>query len=467
MTKSWTDIGDADRQAIELVTLDLPVTDAGYRLFGECTAIGQAALLLALDDSALEAWYLAAAPPQGPISRVLSRTADLEEVADRIDATLVEDPSVLADLCRAQITWFHPELVALLDQPSRRISAAWMLSHTEFELLLDWLDGDRTPEELVDVARAVAPSGVPELFDALSPWLGAIREDAPDCAAHLEAALFVLSPQSWGRGFLRGQWDAAFLHDSVAMADILCASGQSYWSGALALFDPASEPFGAIARMIVAGAAANLHFGIDDPPPAIVNAFYVEDWPTLMAHPAFAIACTLAEEESWQQVLLESAVHDVLGARGIESPGLGGLPLSSSHPDAEEIATALQMRDRTDVDPIAAVATICDLLELRALPEFAALPAAFAPLARHDDPAIASAAQLLVSDTELAADIELAGGETVAAFAAAERIARRGTPDAIRALIDLWADGPVLRANFLSTLLHQEIRAIQLGIPEL
>ncbi len=462
MSKPNKGVSEADRLAIELATLELPLSDASYRRLGECSALGQAALLLAMDDSALQAWYEAGAPRHGSISRMLARAVDLDDVADRIDATISEDETVIADLCRAQVTWSNPTIAGLLDHPATRMCAAWMLSQTEFEPLLDWLDGDRAPDELVDVARGVASSGLPELFEALAPWLGAIRDDAPEAAAQIEGALFVLSPESWGRGFLRGQWDGEFLSDSVAMADILCATGQSYWSGALAAFDPASDEFGAIARMVASGAAANLHFGADDPSPAVINAFYVEDWATLAAHPAFTIACTLAEEDSWQQPLLEAAAHDLLMARAIETPGIAGLPLSSSHPDADEIALAQELPDQPDVDPIALVATICDVEELRAIPDFDPLAQAYAELAAHPHPVVASAASQLATPASFEADLQTARDETTIAFAAAERIARRATPEALHALIDLWADGPVLRVGLASALLHQELRAMAL-----
>lgn len=460
MTSPWTDVSAADRIAIELATLDLPLDDDGARQLGACSALGQAALLLAANDSALEAWYRAAPAPAGGMSRVLARAVDLDDVADRIDATLVEDPSVIADLCRAQITWSHPQMAALLDSEAHRVCAAWMLSQTECEPLLDWLDGDRSPEELVAVARGAAASGLPEIFEALSPWLGALREEAPQWSAPLEAALFVLSPEAWGRGFLRGQWDAEFLHDPIGMADILCAAGQSYWSNALAAFDPQSDEFGAIARMVVAGAAANLHFAADEPSVAVINAFYVEDWGTLAAHPAFSIACTLAEDDAWQQPLLESACHDLLTSRGIDSPGIAGLPLSSSHPDADEIALARALPGEPSVDPVALVATMCDVQEFRTIAEFADLPALFGTLTSHENPVVAKVAAQLGANVPLEADIVAAQAESVAAFAAAERIARRASPEALGALVELWADGSPLRAGLASALLHQELRVI-------
>lgn len=459
-------MNDADRRAIELVALDLSFCDDDYRKLGDCSELGQAALLLAMDDVALEAWYERAPAPRAPISRVLARAVDRDDIAERLDATLADDPGVLADLRRAQIVWAHPALPQLLDRDEFRASAAWMLAQTDVGELLEWLDGDRAARELVEVARAVAPTGASELFDGLAPWLGAIRDDDAEAAAQLESALFLLSPDRWGRGFLRGQWEAEFLHDSVGMADILAGAGQSYWSASLAHFEPGSDEFGAIARMIAAGAAAILHFAADDPPPAIVNAFYVEDWSVLGSHPAFAIAGVLAEEDSWQQPLLESAAHDLLLARGLETPGIGGLPLSSSHPDADEIAAALEIAKQSDVDPIALVVTMCDVQELRAITEFRGLPAEFARFEGHPNLAVAAAAKALAAPPSIEAEQMLAHEETVRGFAAAERLARIANLAALRALVDLLADGPVLRAGLFAALLHQELRTLPLELME-
>lgn len=460
-------MNDADRRAIELATLGLPLTQQTARALGECTALGQAALLLAMDDSALEAWYLAAAPPVGSISRVLSRAVDLDEVADRIDASLATDPDVLNDLCRAQITWAHPELVSLLTQPRFRLCAAWMLSQTDFEPLLDWLDGEREPAELVAVARAVAPSGVPELFEALSPWLAAVKTAAPKLAAQLEAAMFILDPAAWGRGFVQGQWEAEFLHDGVGMADIIAAAQQSYWTAALAAFDPSTDEFGAIARMVAAGAAAGLFFGADDPPQAVVDAFYVEDWEKLRIHPGFSVAAALAEDDGWQQPLLEAAAHDVLIARGIDSPGIGGLPLSSSHPDADEVAAARGLPSHPQVDPIVLAATASDVIELRTVPEFADLPRAFAALREHPNSAVARLAAQLETPRSLSDVHELARAEDVNGLSAAENLARRGDSAALLALVDLWAEGPVLRASHYTGLILQELRVLSLEPPKM
>lgn len=453
-------MNDADRRALELATLDIPLDEEGYRTLSECSALGQAALLLAMDESALEAWYEGAPDPVGPISRVLLRAVDRDDVADRIDAELAEDPSVLADLCRAQITWSHPVLPELLGREEFRGATAWMLSQTNPDPLFDWLEDADDPDQLLDVARHVAPSGVLELFEAISPWHEPVAEASTELAARLEAALFVLSPELWGRGFIAGQWAAGFLQDGLAMGDIIAAAGQTYWSAALGAFDPQSEEFSAIARMVVAGAAANLHFGPDEPGTPIIDAFYRETWSTLQAHPAFSAANVLAEEDSWRQPLLESAAHDVLLARAIDTPGIGGLPLSSSHPDADEIAAARALATQVDADPIVLVATMCDIHELRTIAEFEELPQHFAVLCDHERKAVATAASYLSELPPLADERGAAAVESAAGVAAAERIARRGDVDAVLTLIDLWADGPLLRAGLYAALTHQELRAL-------
>lgn len=449
-------MNDADRRAIDLATLDLALDDAGYRSLGECTALGVAALLLATDETALESWYERAPHADFPIARVASRAVDRDDVADRIDATLMRDPGVLDDLRRAAITWSHPELVDLLERPEFRGSAAYMLAHAEPDVLLDWLDAERDPDELVDAARAVAASGIEELFDAFEPWLAAARE-AKEPTGQLEAALFVLSPARWARGFIAGDWDAAFLGDSVAMADIVAAAGQSYWTHTLSFFDADSDEFAAVARMIAAGAAASLHFGADELPADLIDAFYREDWVALAQHPAFATAIALAEEEDdWQQPLLESAAHDVLLARGVESPGIAGLPLSSSHPDAEEVGVALELLADREVDPIALVATICDAAEFAAVDGFEALPRAAAALESHSHPAVRAAAKAVTAAVDVAATRADAADPSVRGIAAAERLARAGTAG-LHALIDLWADGPPGRATLYAALIQQEL----------
>lgn len=453
-------LNDADRRAIELAVFERPLDAAATSVLKELSPIGQAALLLAADEDAIEAWYLQAPEPRGAISRVLFRAVDNDDVADRIDATLVDDPTVLADLCRAQITWHHDALPQLLDVPESRLYAAWMLAQTDFEPLLDWLEGEREAHELVDVARGVAPSGVEALFDPIADWHESLLAEHRRLASRLEAALFILAPARWGRGYLNGQFDADFLNDDIAMADIIAAAGQSYWTGVLAAFTPGSEEFGAVARMAAAGVAATLHFSTDEPPTALVDAFYREDWATLARHPAFAVATTLADEADWQQSLLEAAAHDLLRAHAVESPGIGGLPLSSSTPDADEVAAAIAMLELEALDPVVLIATTLDVQELGKLPSFEALPTKFQALQRHDDQKIARVALTLSEPGSLQDELALMRTEGLAGLAAAERVAQRATPEALEVLAEAWGDGPALRAHMYSALLYQELRAL-------
>lgn len=453
---------DADRRAIELAVFDRPLDADALAQIATLSSIGQAALLLAADENAIEAWYRATPDPTGAISRVLFRAVDNDDVADRIDATLLEDPTVLADLCRAQITWHHEDLPTLLDRPESRQHAAWMLAQTDFQPVIDWLSrGQRQEAEaVVDVARGAAVSGVEALFDPVADWYEAIRAEDAALGARLEAALFVLAPRRWGRGYVSGLYEADFLADDVAMADIISAAGQSYWTGALAAFEPASEEFAAIARMVAAGAAAALHFSVDAPPPEVVDAFYREDWATLSRHPAFTVATALAEEEDWFQPLLEAAAHDLLRAHALESPGIGGLPLSSSQPDADEVAAAQSMLELEDLDAVALIATTLDVQELGRLPGYESLPQHFSALDRHDHYAVARVARALNAPPHLDDELPLMLSDGLAGLAAAERVAQRGSVEALDMLTEAWGRGPALRAPTYSALLHQELRAI-------
>jgi hypothetical protein len=454
-------MNDADHRALELLFLDnLTADDA--RVLAECSPVGMAALLLSPDESAADWWYEHHRPGDEPIARLLSRAVNREDVADRIDANLRGDPGVLADLVRAGVVWDHPGLPALLDNPAFRFAAAWMVAQTDRPLLQGWLSDERDPEEVVDVARAAALAGAHELFDTLADWRDALDEVGDPYDARVDATLFILSPARWGRRFLRGEWEAQLLTDSLAMADLLGASRWSYWSQSLALWEGHDVEFAFVARLVAAGAGASLTLGFDDDIEPLVAAFDSEDWSTLATHPAFAIANAFIPEkdDALTELVLESAAHDLLSTRGVSSPGIRGLPLSPTEPTGEELEWAAEWLAEIPEEletPFDVVATLTDLARLARYEGIEPVREAARPLLDHPHEVVADAAELVFEPPAVATLADRALGEDVPAFAAAEQLAGRGE-EGVEHLIELWANGPPSRATLYADLVYEELR---------
>lgn len=449
-------MNNADRLALGLLLHGIPLDDDGYRQIGGCTAVGQAALLLAADESAIEAWYEDTSGEKASISRVLARAVDREDVAERVDATLADEPTVLEDLVRAQVAWSHEAMAGLLDRDLFRMAAAWMLAQTEPSVVDEWLDDERPGAAVVDAVRAIAPSGVEELFENSAAWFEPISGEDPELAARLEGALFVLSPSRWGRGYLGGRFDGLFLGSAAAMADVIGHTTDSYWTRALAAFADQDDEFELVARLAAAGVAACVTASPEDLE-AIAAAFDEEAWEVLAGHPVFSVAVALADEED-SHPLVESAAHDLLVYRGYQSPGIVGLPLSASVPGDEgaEAAEALLAAADTE-DPVRIVATVVDLAEVLATGRYEPLRDALKPAQRHHSQAVVSAA----TAARAPAMVQSLPDDPLQRLAAVRLFAARGDEDSTRTLIELWADGPPLLSGFVSDYVHYSMALLE------
>lgn len=460
-------MNDADRRALDRLFLDIGFSDEDYRSLGGCSSIGMAALLLADDESALLAWYDHHGRSDEPIARVLSRAVDRDDVADTIDANLAADPGILADLVRAGIIWAHPALTELLDHAAFRYGAAWMQAQTDREAFEDWLAAEREPDEVIDAARAAALGGATETFPTFAEWRDALQEVGGPWDARIDAALFILSPARWGRRFLRGDWEPDLFTDSIAMADALTAGGGSYWADSLSLWSDHPAEFAFVARLALAGAAANLSITADHDIEDLVDAFDNEDWDTLAAHPVFAVANALIPEkdDALTQLVLESAAHDLLNTRHVPSPGIRGLPLSATDSTDEELEWAAQwfaeVPDELD-NAFDVVATLADLAWLVARRDNARLQAvleAARPLLDHDHDVVAEAASRVFDPPKRGRLANNANGDDISALASAGWLARRGE-ESLAPLTRLWANGPPSRATRYADLLFDELRFI-------
>ena len=462
-------MNDADQFAIAHIQHDVPFDDDAYRILGECSPVGQAALLLGQDNTALLEWYERPGEhTASSIARVLSVAVDRDDVIERVDAHLADDPRILEDLVRSRVTWDHPDIPGLLDRADFRIGAAWHLVQTRPDELADWLTAERQVPEVGNVARAVALAAGLELFEPLGEWVELARDEPGRWSAKIEGALFTLDPRRWARGHLGGMWDAEFLEDWVAMADVLSIAPPSYWSATLAALRKESDEFALISRLAAAGASAALLLAPEEPLERVVDAFDAEDWDVLAQHPLFATAVSLADDEELHVPVLESAAHDLLSVAGIPSPGIAGLPLSATRPPDDAVEWAARMLNEVGDDPeqlIPVVATLFDFQELRdgGDDRLGAVHEAIGELAKLDGVA-AKIARTIVEPTPVEHLERSANGTGIECLAAAEELAVRtaGPRREPLELIELWADGPVLRSSLYSGLVHQNLLAITL-----
>lgn len=462
-------MNDVDRQIVTSVALELPLTQERHRTLGEATEIGQAALLLGTDETAIEEWFERYRGEGGPMARVLARAADRADVADLIDDTLDDDPTVLADLMRATIAWNHPSIPDLLDRPDYRGPALWMLMQVEPERVEAWLEGERDPDDVVEAARIAGSLGCADLFDTFFDWWEPFAEARGHHRRRLESSLFLMDPERWSRAYVGGELEAEFLSDGVAVADVLTAAGASYFSEILAVVHDDAIAFESLSRLAVAGAAARFAARLNDEsePADVLQAVNDEDFALLTTHPAFRVATCLADDDDLLQgALLDAAAGDLLYGAGADSPGIGGFPLSPTFPMDEEIDAALHLLrkpGRGPDDELFLVATLVDLARLTPSdPErFAPHIAAAKKLVDDDRTIVSRAARWAVEPTPPEELGRRAAGDDMRAYAAAEKLARRADEPALRELIELWSQrGALLRAPLYSMLIFDVLRQI-------
>jgi len=458
-------MNDLDRMIVDHVVHDLPFSDTVLRQLGEAGPIGQTALLLGLDESAIETWYDRFRGPHTPLTRVLSRLVDREETVDEIDRTLGEDPSVLADLVRASLTWDHPTLPVLLDRDAYRVGAAWMLCQANQDAVADWLEGARTPDEIADTARVAGIAGCHELFEPFAAWLGPLQ-DAEDSGRHrLAGGLFLMDPARWSRMYLRGETDANWMADSIAVLDALSVHASSYFAGLLEAVGDDPSTFEFVARIAMAGVAARFAVRPEDDLSPILRALDAEDFGLLLAHPVFVAAAALGDDEHMQITLVESAAHDLLFSHGEDSPGVAGFPLSPTYPTDEEIAAAEELLRGQDTDDpglyLSILATLADLASLAAASpdRFAPLLEAARGLTNDSHVPIARAAHRLFDRPPARELVATAQNEDIRAYMSAERLARHADEEALLALIELWTErGSLFRVSLYSALAFDVMR---------
>ena len=447
-------MNESDRIAIDLLTLDLAPDDDGYRSLGRCSEIGLAALLLAQDDTALEAVY-DAAPQYSPAMRLLMHVVRSGEPDAPIRQILSDTPRFLGDLCRCDVGWDHDDLHQLLDDPQARFDAGLMLARIEPERLFSWFEFAEDPDDIVAMARLAATAEAVSIFEVVASCHAPVAQQDPVLGARLEAAVFLLSPLDWSVSYVRGRFGADFLDDSESVADMVSWLGSGVWASALAAFEPGTDEFDLLARAMAASVGAIAYCATEgDLPDDFVEAIDEGNWEQMRQHGAFRVATVLAEDDDTQELLMQIAAHELLKSQGLASRGIDGFPLSSTAPtpDAVDAAHAL-MRD-AEAEPLAVVATVCDALELSMLPEYAAL-SDFLSAVSHADPLVAAAIQRL-EPRDIAAQAELAGGTDLNALAASVRLALGSEPAALE-LIRLWADGPLIRSHWFAGLVAQAI----------
>ncbi len=457
-------MNDSDWRIANHVVLELPFDDGAVDELAELGPVGQAALLLGTDDTILEDWYVRGGGAPGPMARVVARSVDLDEVADTIDATIDRDPQVIADLLRAGVTWSHPSLPQLLDRPEFRWGAAGMLSQTDPEVLEDWLDAERDPEEVIETARIVGLLGIGDLFDAYEAWWGPVSELDGREKHRLEAALFNMSPDRWSRLYLRGDVTAALSADWVAIADVLTCSGASYFAGLLDAVRDDAHALDTITRLALAGAGARAAAPPEQSLDPVIEAMEAENFALLAGHSIFRAATCLADDaDELLPALVDAAAHDLLFSRGLDSPGIGGFPLSPTYPTPQEVEAALELLRDGGSDPedeLYLVATLVDLGELAlADPETFAPHLRAAEKLRGDQRAPVARAAAALGDADVTTLAAQAAAEDIRGWAAAERLARLATPGATAALVDLWShQGSLSRSSHYAALVFDVLR---------
>ncbi len=414
----------------------------------------------------------------------------------------------ISALARSLTPWDHDRFAALLADDASREATCAVIAMADPETLMDWsLDGSRSEQEFVTALRAMLFFDAELSHTTLEDVIAALRQDQELGDSHrvvqrVEAMLAAHAPQIYARGALDGSYETTWNDRIEWVADLLASTVETSWLETLAILEVsrARSAFGFAAMLAISAAAGSAHVDLDEAPEAVQRHVELfdrlragENWEPLATTLKLQFPLAIADEEL-TPLLVEVALHERLVQVALPSPGVVGLPLSSTIDEALQIDVARTMlaeiasAEKPDEETLCVIVrTICDLRQLLAnehpaisalVPEWKAL---LEPLSTHNQRAIALAASrtlsqmqhlsaLLAPQPEEAADamiagidvpgalpmfVEMARGEGAAALWAAREVTELPLDEALPLLIEARASCHPMRAPFLTQLIEE------------
>ena len=498
-------------------------TSPDPQIFEEVETDATIAALAAIDThGAVREIYLDRYAPTwgdaGPIETLAIAASERPEREEALDDRLDgEDPAAVAiALARAATLWEHDAFFALLedDRAAARASAACLLAQVDPEGLLDWLHYAEEPgdDALRDIARALSlhlevplDGGLSDIWEALEELDE--DEDLIDLRDATEAAIAVAAPLDWARGVMAGDFSFRWLRDPARVADFLVTYGETSWLEALALLEigESRDAFEFAALLAVAASAALPAADAEVDPEALHNLMesardpQQKGWEPAAVAAGFKVAVALGGE-NMSELLVQVAAHERLILAELPSPGVAGLPLSTTDEDqlnfsaTRELFADVAAEAAPDDEVIAAtVKTLCDLraLHAREVPTVGPMLAKHSDvldtLCEHDVRAINLAARRLMAqlypsaalvapqpqahadaviagiDTPAAIPFfeEIARGEGVAALWSLHELSELPLEDALAPMARAWSEGSVWRGTYTKTVLQELVFSVQ------
>lgn len=472
-----------NKKILDAALQHIPLTPEDLKHMDAVNAVGLAALALAGDPATLDAWYKALLKKSKPskVEAFISLLVERDEVGENIDHRLAKgDFQVLNDLVRLGVPWEHPELPeALKSEDACDAAVITLVEQEEYETVTEWLAN----HEDVEVFRTLSLLGVP-IVEFVMEQREQTDEESEERAVLDAALLGMLEPEGYGKLLLSGDLESNWTAYPRLLADVLTLCGPNSWVETLGLLEAAGDLDAFAFAGILAAGVSSLTLGLEQGQD-IVEPNTLEHFQT---DKRFAVAAGIAPDEDILELVHFAVVHECRLANDQPSPGIPGLPLSSSDPAPEDLNDLIELCgdfiDEGSDDPVKRVAMVRNLMDasLWAVdePEFvkslenaakqllnAEMPtsvrgAAYqflhtlgvAPAMPEDfNPTLAA----LVGDEDLQSLSKVALDEGVAAMSALRHMADLGTVESVEALLNVWTEIPILRADLLRTILFDAI----------
>jgi hypothetical protein len=238
-------------------------------------------------------------------------------------------------------------------------AAALTLARGEVQELSGALEETAVIDDVLGALRAAGLEGRSELGEMILfvridlEDLAAEADDADDVEGwidRLDGVAALLDSELYGRGLLAGDYEDGWLDVPGSVADFLQARGPSDWLEVLGLlelgYDPQTAdpdtPFALGARLAVSAAA-----GIGSTPPedhevdGLLELLTVDpeadeedgddgqEWESVATELGFGLQLALGGD-AFALPLVQAAAHERLVTWGVHSPGVPGLPLSTT-----------------------------------------------------------------------------------------------------------------------------------------
>lgn len=454
-----------------------------------------------------------------PLERILWVLDESEPVERRIDALLdaknwAQCTPLIDALARAAVAWEHPTILAALERDDTREAAALVATRAVPDEVDAWLDACEVIEDALQVMRAVslaAEERTTRMWPALLQWHDAIMQldQAQPERAHASGALATLDPTDWARRALGDDAEDSWVLDPQNVADFLATHGPTTWLATLTgladatHLEPGRSSENALEFGMLLAAAAALGLTREAPtqdaalqelaramlallqlPPEAA----LEDWQPRATRAGLGALLALTggdpDANSADQLgllLVQIAAHEWLVTHDFHSPGIPGLPFSTTSAEdvnldaAADILAALTA-ETPDSQRSTPVQTVLTLRCLTDLEDWQALDAArFAPQAhdwahafathgtssiRHASTRLQQASQPADSPAPQPPAHQTPTshpGADLLHLGRARRLARAGTEASLEELATLWATADLWRADFYRDCLFEAL----------